>query len=221
MICDFLYKSIFIAHAKLQSRKERNRNLGNCGADQVTYFSHRLSVLCRWFCLFLKGNAFVSNIFAILIYETLEWIEPTHKEPTIKRIRNFEFFRILCHFFYKVLFFKSYSKVFQKSTHKTQKNAWNLYLNRYYGPYNLMFEDYFIQMLITTALQMVQPLSSILTYSFQHFGRHFTNKCTHWKTTLKHLFVRYRPKCWQEYAKTGPSGCSIWSAVTVVNICME
>ena len=25
----------------------------------------------------------------------------------------------------------------------------------------------------------------------------------HWKTTLKHLFVRYRPKCWEEYAKIG------------------
>ena len=32
---------------------------------------------------------------------------------------------------------------------------------------------------------------------------------THWKTTLKHLFVRYRPKCWKEYAKIGLSGWTI------------
>ena len=32
---------------------------------------------------------------------------------------------------------------------------------------------------------------------------------THWKTTFKHLFVRYRPKCWKEYAKIGLSGWTI------------
>ena len=32
---------------------------------------------------------------------------------------------------------------------------------------------------------------------------------THWKTTLKHLFLRYRPKCWKEYAKIGLKGWTI------------
>ena len=40
----------------------------------------------------------------------------------------------------------------------------------------------------------------------------------YWKTTLKHLFVRYRPKCWKEYAKIALSGWTISGAV-VVNIC--
>ena len=32
----------------------------------------------------------------------------------------------------------------------------------------------------------------------------------HWQITLKHLFVRYRPKCWkEEYAKIGLSGWTI------------
>ena len=39
-----------------------------------------------------------------------------------------------------------------------------------------MFEDYFMQLLTATALQMVHPHSAILAYSFQHFGRHLTNK---------------------------------------------
>ncbi|CAD7013293.1 unnamed protein product [Ceratitis capitata] len=42
---------------------------------------------------------------------------------------------------------------------------------------------------------------------------------THWRTTLKRLLVRYRPKCWKEYAKMALRGWTIWGAVTV-NICM-
>ena len=32
---------------------------------------------------------------------------------------------------------------------------------------------------------------------------------THGKTILKNLFIRYRPKCWKEYASIGPSGWTI------------
>ena len=39
-------------------------------------------------------------------------------------------------------FFKSFRKNFQQ-----QKNSWNLYLKSIFGPCNLMFEDYFMQML--------------------------------------------------------------------------
>ena len=34
----------------------------------------------------------------------------------------------------------------------------------------------------------------------------YTDKLTHCKTTLKHLYVTYRPKCWKEYAEIGLSG---------------
>ena len=32
---------------------------------------------------------------------------------------------------------------------------------------------------------------------------------THWKATLKYLFVRYRPKYWKEYAKIGLNAWTI------------
>ena len=47
-----------------------------------------------------------------------------------------------------------------------------------------------------------------------------TLELTRMKTTLKHLFMRYRPKYWKEYAKIGLSGWTIWDAVAV-NICMK
>ena len=40
-----------------------------------------------------------------------------------------------------------------------------------------MFEDYFMQMLTATALQMAHPFSTISAYSFQYFLRYLTNKC--------------------------------------------
>ena len=40
-----------------------------------------------------------------------------------------------------------------------------------YKPYNLMFEDYFMQM-----PQMLHPLCPILAYSLQHIVRYLTNK---------------------------------------------
>ena len=40
-----------------------------------------------------------------------------------------------------------------------------------------MFEDYFMQMLTSTAHQMVHSLSPILAYFFQHFDRYLMNKC--------------------------------------------
>ena len=39
---------------------------------------------------------------------------------------------------------------------------------------------------------------------------------THWKTTLKHLLVRYRAKCWKEYANIGLSGFA-WNNLQTVN----
>ena len=75
-------------------------------------------------------------------------------------------------------FFKAKGKFFKKEkTYKIQKNAWNFYFNRYYDPYNLMFEDYFMQILTVTAPQMVHPLSPIMAYFFQHFSWYLTNKC--------------------------------------------
>ena len=40
-----------------------------------------------------------------------------------------------------------------------------------------MFEDYFMHTLAATKPQMDHPLSPILAYYFQHFGRYLTNKC--------------------------------------------
>ena len=37
---------------------------------------------------------------------------------------------------------------------------------------------------------------------------------------IEALFVRYRPKCWKEYAKIELNECTIWGGVTV-NICMQ
>ena len=45
------------------------------------------------------------------------------------------------------------------------------------GHQRLFIEDYFMQMLTATALQMVHPLSPNLAYFFQHLGRHLTNTC--------------------------------------------
>ena len=41
-----------------------------------------------------------------------------------------------------------------------------------YGQYNLMFEDYFMEMLIATSPQMVHPLSAILAFSLQQFDQY-------------------------------------------------
>ena len=40
-----------------------------------------------------------------------------------------------------------------------------------------MFEDYSIQILAVTAPQMVHALSTILPYSFQHFGHQLKRAC--------------------------------------------
>ena len=72
-------------------------------------------------------------------------------------------------------FFRAIGKFFKKTYIKFRK------IHEIFicidSPYNLMFEDYFMQMLSATALQMVHPFSTILAYSFQHFGRYLTNKC--------------------------------------------
>ena len=66
------------------------------------------------------------------------------------------------------------------------------FLNRYYGPYNLMFEDYFMQMLTATAPQIVHPLSQFLAYSFQYFDRYLRNKALTNKASQKQSkFVKF------------------------------
>ena len=66
-------------------------------------------------------------------------------------------------------------------------------------PQQCKFEDYFMQMLTATALQIVHPFSPILTYSFQHFGRY--SNFRHWL-----LFV--------ENKQSNQEGSNLWNTVT-------
>ena len=67
----------------------------------------------------------------------------------------------------------------------------------------------------------LMPLDNFLWGSVKgHVYVYLVFRLMHFKIRLKHLFVRYRPKCWKHYAKILLSGWTLYGSVAV-NICLQ